>query len=126
MLGTTIKNEVSKLLGPRIAALRKAAGLNQQTLAARLGVSASAIGMYEQGRREPSAQTLVAMAEVFGVSTDFLLTGRSQTPRETQILSTLILDRVTSADRRLEGRPDRPFSRQELAVLMAAILMESG
>lgn len=114
------------MLGPRIAALRKAAGLNQQTLAARLGVSASAIGMYEQGRREPSAQTLVAMAEVFGVSTDFLLTGRSQTPRETQILSTLILDRVTSADRRLEGRPDRPFSRQELAVLMAAMLMESG
>lgn len=126
MLGTTMKNEVSRLLGPRIAALRKAAGLNQQTLAARLGVSASAIGMYEQGRREPSAQTLVAMAEVFGVSTDFLLTGRSKTPRETQILSTLILDRVTSADRRLEGRPDRPFSRQELAVLMAAMLMESG
>lgn len=124
MLWAEMKNEVSRLLGPRIAALRKEAGLNQQELAARLGVSASAIGMYEQGRREPSAQTLIAMAEIFNVSTDFLLTGRSQTPREEDTLYRMILDRVTSADRRLEGRPDRPFSRQELAVLMAAMLME--
>ncbi len=124
MLWAETKNEVSKLLGPRIAALRRQAGLNQQQLASRLGVSASAIGMYEQGRREPSAQTLIAMAEVFGVSTDFLLTGRSRTAPEEDALCRLILEQVTSADRRLDARADRPFSRQELAVLMAAMLME--
>ena len=36
-------------------------------------VSPSAIGMYEQNRREPSAATLVALSQVFGVSTDYLL-----------------------------------------------------
>lgn len=112
------------MLGPRIAALRKEAGLSQQELAKRLGVSASAIGMYEQGRREPSTQTLVNMARTFGVSTDFLLTGQAENAAEGDALCRVLLDRVTSADKRLEQRPDRPFSRQELAVLMAAMLME--
>ena len=65
------------MLGPRIAALRREAGLSQADLAARLGVSPSAMGMYEQGRREPSAQVLVALARELGVSTDFLPTGRA-------------------------------------------------
>ena len=43
------------MLGMRIAALRHKAGLTQKQLANLLSVSPSAIGMYEQGRREPSA-----------------------------------------------------------------------
>ena len=112
------------MLGPRIAALRREAGMNQAELAARLGVSPSAMGMYEQGRREPSAQLLVALARELGVSTDFLLTGRVANHTEADALTSMILSRVTTADRRLEGRPDRPFSREELAVLMAALLIE--
>ena len=118
------KGEVIRLLGPRIAALRKEAGLSQTELAQRLKISPSAVGMYEQGRREPSAQTLVAMAKCFGVSTDFLLTGQAQSQTEGDALQQMLLSRITSADRRLENRVDRPFSRQELAVLFAAMLME--
>lgn len=112
------------MLGPRIAALRREAGMNQAELAARLGVSPSAMGMYEQGRREPSAQLLVALAQELGVSTDFLLTGKVANHTEADALTSMILSRVTTADRRLENRPDRPFSREELAVLMAALLIE--
>lgn len=112
------------MLGPRIAALRREAGLSQAELAGRLQVSPSAIGMYEQGRREPSAQTLVAMAQIFGVSTDYLLTGEVAGPEEAERLSRLLLSRITTADRQLDQRRDRPFSRQELAVLFAALLME--
>lgn len=112
------------MLGPRIAALRREAGLSQTELAQRLKISPSAIGMYEQGRREPSAQTLVAMAQEFGVSTDFLLTGQACSPAEGDALGRMLLSRITAADRRLEERSDRPFSRQELAVLFAAMLME--
>lgn len=112
------------MLGVRIAALRKQAGLSQAELARRLQVSPSAIGMYEQGRREPSGQTLVAMAELFGVSTDYLLTGQARTQAEGDALTQMLLSRIAAADRRLEDRPDRPFSRQELAVLFAAMLME--
>ena len=111
------------MLGARIAALRKRAGWNQSELAGRLQISPSAVGMCEQGRREPSADTLVAMARVLGVSVDYLLTGAPGT-QEADALDAMLWDRITSADRRLEQRVSRPFSRQELAVLFAAMLME--
>ena len=64
------------MLGSRIAALRREAGLSQRELAVALSVSTSAIGMYEQGRREPSVDRLIALSRLFGVSTDYLLTGQ--------------------------------------------------
>ena len=109
------------MLGARIAALRRAAGWNQAELAEKLRISPSAVGMYEQGRREPSAQMLVELARVFEVSVDYLLTGEGCDSPE---LMEMIYGRITSADRRLEQRGQRPFSRQELAVLFAAMLME--
>ena len=111
------------MLGARIAALRREAGLSQAQLALRLGISPSAMGMYEQGRREPSMETVVAMAKVFRVSTDYLLMGQPA-EQEQEALQEMLLSRISSADRRLEERKDRPFSRQELAVLFAAMLME--
>lgn len=111
------------MLGARIAALRRAAGWNQAELAQRLQISPSAVGMYEQGRREPSAEMLVQLSRVLGVNVDYLLTGQSG-PEESQLLDNLLQGRITSADRRLQQRTNRPFSRQELAVLFAAMLME--
>lgn len=113
------------MIGPRIAALRREAGLSQAELARRIRVSASAMGMYEQGRREPSGEILVAMAQELGVSTDYLLTGCPKTPSDECTLSRTLLNRVVSADSRLGNRTDRPFSREELAVLFAALLIES-
>ena len=110
-------------MGARIAALRKESGLSQAELAQRLQISASAMGMYEQGRREPSAQMLVSLAQTLGVTTDYLLTGMSPLDQR-ENLEKMFLNRIITADRRLEKRPDRPFSRQELAVLFAAMLME--
>ena len=109
------------MLGARIAALRRAAGWNQAELAGKLRISPSAVGMYEQGRREPSAQMLLELARVFEVSVDYLLTGEGCDSPE---LMEMIHGRITSADRRLDQRNNRPFSRQELAVLFAAMLME--
>lgn len=104
------------MLGQRIAMLRKQQGFSQAELAARLKISASAVGMYEQGRREPSAATLVAMAEAFQVSTDYLLTGQPSHGGQ-QFLQELL----DATEERLHRRSD-PLSRQELAVLLAAIL----
>lgn len=112
------------MLGQRIALLRRQAGLSQAELAARMGISASAVGMYEQGRREPSVDALVMLSEIFRVSTDYLLTGRIADPREAEMLQKLLEAKVLAAERRLEGRGQKPFTRQELAVLFAAILME--
>lgn len=61
------------MLNENIRQLRKEHSLTQMELAKKLGVSTSAIGMYEQGRREPDFKILTKMAEIFGVSTDNLL-----------------------------------------------------
>lgn len=112
------------MLGLRIALLRRSAGMSQQEMAQKLKISASAVGMYEQGRREPSVQTLSDMARLFGVSIDFLVTGKASTAREQEEVNQLLLQRVEMMDTQLDGRRVRPFSREELAVLFAAILME--
>lgn len=111
------------MLGPRIAALRRHAGLSQAELAAQLQISPSAMGMYEQGRREPSAEILVGLARLFEVSTDYLLTGQPSLQEQSR-LEAILLERIDTADRRLKNRQSRPFSRQELATLFAAILLE--
>ena len=112
------------MIGQRIAALRKNAHLSQAELAQILGVSPSAVGMYEQGRREPSATGLVALAQVFGVTTDYLLTGKPSRPEDSAVLAQMMESLVDLADLRWENRKDRPFTRQELALLFAAMLTE--
>ena len=52
---------------------RKEAGLTQKQLADALGISASAVGMYEQGRREPDKDTLILISNYFGVTVDSIL-----------------------------------------------------
>ena len=65
------------MFGMRIALLRASNGWSQAELARRIGVSASSVGMYEQGRREPSLDLVVRLANEFGVTTDYLLIGDS-------------------------------------------------
>ena len=53
--------------------LRKQHHISQQQLADALGISRSALGFYEQDRISPSVDTLLAIADYFGVSVDYLL-----------------------------------------------------
>ena len=52
--------------------LRNKAGMNQEGLAKRLGLSKSAISMYESGSREPSLEILEAIADIFNVDMNTL------------------------------------------------------
>lgn len=63
------------MLGTRIAALRKHAGMTQSELARHIHVSTSTVGMYEQGRRLPNISMLVALSQEFSVSIDYLILG---------------------------------------------------
>ena len=56
-----------------LSRLRRERGLTQAELGARLGISKSAVSMYECGNREPELDLLRAMADVFGVSESVLL-----------------------------------------------------
>ncbi len=113
------------MLGARIATLRRDAGWSQAELAKRLKVSSSAVGMYEQGRREPSADTLVALSRIFGVTTDYLLTGSPVAISDQQAVERLMEASLASAQAALAGRREQPFTKTELAALFAALLTDA-
>ncbi len=59
-----------------IKALRLESGLTQTELSAKLNISQGTIACYESGQREPHILSLIAYADYFGCSVDFLV-GRS-------------------------------------------------
>ena len=61
------------MFGDKLKKLREANNLSQQQLAEKLGMSPSGIGMWEQNRRQPDNETLKKIAQLFDVSTDYLL-----------------------------------------------------
>lgn len=52
--------------------LRAEANLSQIELAKKLGISKACISMIEIGKNEPTAKTLIAYADFFGCSIDYL------------------------------------------------------
>ena len=60
----------------RIAVVRKAAGLTQEQLGERLGVSRQAVSKWESGQTVPDAVTIAKLCETLHVSADYVLLGR--------------------------------------------------
>jgi transcriptional regulator with XRE-family HTH domain len=60
----------ASLFGPRLRELRKAAGLSQKELAEKIEASPNTVSQWETGVRGPDLETLVELAEFFGVATD--------------------------------------------------------
>lgn len=114
------------MLGARIAALRRQAGMSQAELADRLAVSASAVGMYEQGRREPSMDRIVALSRLFGVSADYLLTGEIITEADRAAVGRIFDGLREQAHREIVVRRQdgslTKLTTRELAMACAAVL----
>lgn len=60
-------------LGGRIQAGRKAAGLSQEALGERLGVSRQAVSKWEADAAVPELENLIAMSRIFGITIGALL-----------------------------------------------------
>ncbi len=58
--------------GKRLKELREEKGVSQPALAAALGVSKAIVSFWENGRREPTLSNLIAIADYFGESLDYL------------------------------------------------------
>ena len=61
------------MIGKRIKAARTFHKLTQQKVADVLGMTINAYQKYEQSERSPSLETLVKIADLFQVPTDWLL-----------------------------------------------------
>lgn len=62
-------------LADRIQQLRKQNGLSQEQLADKLHVSRQAVSKWESAQSQPDLDEILAMSELFQVSTDYLLKG---------------------------------------------------
>ena len=60
-------------IAQRLAERRKQAGLSQEALAARLGVSRQAVSKWERSESSPDTDNLIALAQLYGLSLDDLL-----------------------------------------------------
>lgn len=61
------------MLSDRIRKLRKEKGYSQQQMAQKMHLTQGAISQWENGLTVPAADQIIALANVFGISTDELL-----------------------------------------------------
>ena len=62
-------------IADRIQSLRKQKGMSQIELADAIGVSRQAVSKWESEQTIPDLDKIVAMSEIFGTTTDYLLKG---------------------------------------------------
>lgn len=67
------------MIGERLRRLRKKHGWTAKEVGKRLGIAESTVSGYENGHRSPPLDLLVRFADLYGVSTDYLL-GRTDHP----------------------------------------------
>lgn len=98
-------------LANRLKKLRKEKGLYQKDVAEDIGLTASAIGFYEQGKRKPDNDTLQKLADYYDVSTDYLL-GRTNERSSADKIKKAISD-----DPELQDAWDQISKRENLQLL---------
>ena len=76
--------------------------------------------MYEQGRRQPSVDTLIALSREFGVSLDYLVAGQMTTVRDVTALHRLMEDTVKKNNTAQDG--DSPGKEELICHLLWALL----
>ena len=59
--------------GEKLQRLRQRAGMSQDALAEKLGVSRQAVSRWERDETMPETDKVIALAELFGVTTDLSL-----------------------------------------------------
>ena len=67
-------------MADRIQALRKSQSISQEELADRVGVSRQAVSKWESEQSMPDLDKIVALSEIFDVTTDYLLKGIEPAP----------------------------------------------
>lgn len=82
--------------GEKLQKLRQKAGMSQDALAERLDVSRQAVSRWERDETMPETDKVVALADLFAVTTDYLLRQSAEEPQAAQT--------AASAPRRDSGR----------------------
>jgi transcriptional regulator with XRE-family HTH domain len=96
-MSTLRDDELRAAFGNRVKTLRQERGWSQKELAAKLGIRNTYLYKYEAGLHVPPMEKMVTLAELFGVTIDFLVMGRQA--EEQPVTNTRLAQRF----QRLEG-----------------------
>ena len=69
-------------IGQRISKLRRDNGYSQEYIAEKLDVSRQAVSKWETDNSVPDTYNLIALAELFGVSIEYIAVGKQEESRE--------------------------------------------
>lgn len=109
-------------LDEKLTQARKAAGLTQADIAARLSVSRQAVSRWESGQSKPSTEKLLALGALYGVSIDQLLnTGNVEAPAVETVSALPEVESLEAVI--LEKRRTRAWLKYAVAALCGALLM---
>lgn len=102
--------------GEKLAILRRENRLTQSQLAASLGVTRQTVYKWESGQSYPEAMTLLAMRNLFSVSTDILLDNTLSLPEREKAVETkkAVAANSVKENKEDEAEPENvPISAQE-------------
>ena len=101
------------MFGERLILLRKEKGITQSELGEQLGVVKSTISVYEAEHSEPNIETLIKMADYFGVTTDYLL-GRSDKKNDETVHTNQHISGAETVIKRIQELIYMPHGSQEM------------
>ena len=87
---------LNKLMGKRIAALRKEHHMTQAELAESLDISIKHCSSVERGLSRLSIEKLIETADIFNTSLDYLITGKSSSNQYLELLPKALLESLDS------------------------------
>ncbi len=111
-------------IGKRIAALRKKQGMTQEGLAGKLGVSSQAVSRWETDASCPDIGLLPLLCRTLGVTSDELLTGKTDAVRLVPQQERKSLDELTMRVNVVSAQGDKV--RVNLPMSAVKICMEIG
>ena len=115
---------MNETIGNRISKFRKAKGMTQEELANILGVSSQAVSKWETDVSCPDIGLLPQLCKTFGISSDELLTGKSDAVRMVPDRERKSLDELTMRVNILSSAGDKV--KVNLPMTLVKVCMEIG
>ena len=115
---------MNETIGNRIAKYRKANGLTQEALANLMGVSSQAVSKWETDASCPDISALPQLCRILGISTDELLTGKSNEVKLVPPAERKSLEELTFRVKILSAKGDKV--RINLPMTLVKLAMEIG
>lgn len=111
---------MSVSISENLTRFRKAAGLTQEQLAEKLFVTRQAVSKWERGESQPDLDTVAALAELYGVTVDELLTSKTDVPEKVAVSDLPDTNELKRVQRKKLARSMIVFGLFEAAVVCLA------